>query len=324
VEPSLAGPRRPQDRVPLKIAKQVYETNAKKADSERIARKSTGNGVAAAALDGKNVELKDGAVLIAAITSCTNTSNPVVMLGAGLLARKARARGLTAKPWVKTSLAPGSRVVTDYFTKAGVLDDLAAIGFDLVGYGCTTCIAEGTPVLLGNGMARRIEQMPGAGGEAVFGPNAERHLARSAQTAMLVQGERDCVSLVLQDGRCLTCTPEHEILCSDGRWIRADELNPGHDRVVMGLEAPPDELGADEKGYSIVAGARTFTMADARERDRTLAFARLIGHLLSDGSISVGRQGRMNVGQALDREAVLADIELLTGKRPAATRYDER
>jgi aconitate hydratase len=146
VEPSLAGPRRPQDRVPLKIAKQVYETNARKADSERTARNSTGKGVAAAALDGKQVDLKDGAVLIAAITSCTNTSNPVVMLGAGLLARKARARGLTAKPWVKTSLAPGSRVVTDYFTKAGVLDDLAAIGFDLVGYGCTTCIGNSGPL----------------------------------------------------------------------------------------------------------------------------------------------------------------------------------
>jgi len=89
---------RPQDRVPLKIAKQVYETNAKKADGERSARKSTGNGVAAASLDGKNVELKDGAVLIAAITSCTNTSNPVVMLGAGLLARKARARDSPPNP----------------------------------------------------------------------------------------------------------------------------------------------------------------------------------------------------------------------------------
>src|SRR5579863_9435982 len=102
VEPSLAGPRRPQDRVPLKIAKQVYETNAKKAAAERATRKS-GTGAAPATLNGQNVELKDGAVLIAAITSCTNTSNPSVMLGAGLLARKARERGLKAKPWVKTS-----------------------------------------------------------------------------------------------------------------------------------------------------------------------------------------------------------------------------
>src|SRR5215469_15058242 len=145
VEPSLAGPRRPQDRVPLKSAKQVYELNAKKAADERNARKS-GNGVAAAKLNGQNYELKDGAVLIAAITSCTNTSNPSVMLGAGLLARKARERGLNSKPWVKTSLAPGSRVVTDYFEKAGVLDDLDALGFDLVGYGCCTCIGNSGPL----------------------------------------------------------------------------------------------------------------------------------------------------------------------------------
>jgi aconitate hydratase len=97
-------------------------------------------------LDGQSFELKDGAVLIAAITSCTNTSNPSVMLGAGLLARKAHALGLKAKPWVKTSLAPGSRVVTDYFKKAGVLDDLAAVGFDVVGYGCTTCIGNSGPL----------------------------------------------------------------------------------------------------------------------------------------------------------------------------------
>ncbi|HYB66457.1 MAG TPA: aconitate hydratase AcnA, partial [Steroidobacteraceae bacterium] len=145
VEPSLAGPKRPQDRVPLTSAKKVYEASARKAAEERAARKS-GNGAAPATLNGQNVELKDGAVLIAAITSCTNTSNPSVMLGAGLLARKARERGLTAKPWVKTSLAPGSRVVTDYFKKAGVLDDLAAVGFDLVGYGCTTCIGNSGPL----------------------------------------------------------------------------------------------------------------------------------------------------------------------------------
>jgi aconitate hydratase len=150
VEPSLAGPRRPQDRVPLKSAKSIYESDAKKAAAERATRnaaaKTQAQGTAKAALDGVGFELKDGAVLIAAITSCTNTSNPSVMLGAGLLARKARQRGLTAKPWVKTSLAPGSRVVTDYFKRAGVLDDLAAVGFDLVGYGCTTCIGNSGPL----------------------------------------------------------------------------------------------------------------------------------------------------------------------------------
>ncbi|MGH8180917.1 MAG: aconitate hydratase, partial [Steroidobacteraceae bacterium] len=150
VEPSLAGPRRPQDRVPLKSAKSAYESNAKKAAEERAARnaaaKADAHGTAKVTLDGASFELEDGAVLIAAITSCTNTSNPSVMLGAGLLARKARLRGLKAKPWVKTSLAPGSRVVTDYFKRAGVLDDLAAMGFDLVGYGCTTCIGNSGPL----------------------------------------------------------------------------------------------------------------------------------------------------------------------------------
>jgi aconitate hydratase len=150
VEPSLAGPRRPQDRVPLKAAKSTYESNARKASEERAARNeaagANAQGTAKVTLAGSSFELKDGAVLIAAITSCTNTSNPSVMLGAGLLARKARQRGLKPKPWVKTSLAPGSRVVTDYFKRAGLLDDLAAAGFDLVGYGCTTCIGNSGPL----------------------------------------------------------------------------------------------------------------------------------------------------------------------------------
>ncbi len=146
VEPSLAGPRRPQDRVPLKTAKTVYQLNARKAAEERSARTPAARGLAPVSLDGQRFDLKDGAVLIAAITSCTNTSNPSVMLAAGLLARKARERGLKAPPWVKTSLAPGSRVVTDYFVRAGVLDDLAAIGFNLVGYGCTTCIGNSGPL----------------------------------------------------------------------------------------------------------------------------------------------------------------------------------
>jgi len=324
VEPSLAGPRRPQDRVPLKSAKQVYETNAKKAAEERIARRSSGNGVASAQLDGKSVELRDGAVLIAAITSCTNTSNPSVMLGAGLLARKARERGLTVKPWVKTSLAPGSRVVTDYYRKAGLLEDLEAMGFDLVGYGCTTCIAAGTPVLLANGTSRRIEQLPAAGGARLYGPTADRRLAMARQSEMMVQGERECVSLVLQDGRELICTPDHKILCADGRWVEAGNLRPGRDRVVCGLEAPLDEPAADELGYELKAGAMTFSFANDHERTRTLALARLVGHLISDGSISVLGQGRMHLGQALDREAALNDIELVMGKRPAGTRYDSR
>ena len=99
-----------------------------------------------AELDGEQVEIRDGAVLIAAITSCTNTSNPAVMIAAGLLARNARAKGLQTKPWVKTSLAPGSKVVTDYLEKAKLLDDLGALGYYTVGYGCTTCIGNSGPL----------------------------------------------------------------------------------------------------------------------------------------------------------------------------------
>jgi len=145
VEPSLAGPRRPQDRVPLRLAKNVYQTSLKTMIAER-AQKTPNGGSVVLTLDGQNHALTDGAVLIAAITSCTNTSNPSVMLGAGLLARNANRLGLKSKPWVKTSLAPGSRVVTDYYTKAGLLDELAAVGFYLVGYGCTTCIGNSGPL----------------------------------------------------------------------------------------------------------------------------------------------------------------------------------
>ena len=146
VEPSLAGPKRPQDRVPLRTAKQVYEGAFVKMAEERKAKNPAATGVGTANLDGKSFEVKDGAVLIAAITSCTNTSNPAVLIAAGLLARNARKRGLMSKPWVKTSLAPGSRVVTDYLNKAGLTEDLEALGFYTVGYGCTTCIGNSGPL----------------------------------------------------------------------------------------------------------------------------------------------------------------------------------
>ncbi len=146
VEPSLAGPKRPQDRVPLRTAKQSYQATHKKYAEERAAKLPAATGVVKATTDGKTFEIKDGAVLIAAITSCTNTSNPAVLVAAGLLARNARRRGLTSKPWVKTSLAPGSRVVTDYLAAAGLDSDLDALGFYTVGYGCTTCIGNSGPL----------------------------------------------------------------------------------------------------------------------------------------------------------------------------------
>jgi aconitate hydratase len=146
VEPSLAGPKRPQDRVPLRSAKVVYQASAKKMAEERIQKNPGATGTAPATVGANSFEVKDGAVLIAAITSCTNTSNPAVLIAAGLLARNATALGLKSKPWVKTSLAPGSRVVTDYLQKAGLLQHLEALGFYTVGYGCTTCIGNSGPL----------------------------------------------------------------------------------------------------------------------------------------------------------------------------------
>ncbi|MGC4027954.1 MAG: aconitate hydratase AcnA [Steroidobacteraceae bacterium] len=146
VEPSLAGPSRPQDRVPLKSAKTSYEKAFAKQAEERAKKNPGATGKGTATVGDRTFEVKDGAVLIAAITSCTNTSNPYVLMAAGLLARNAHRAGLTSKPWVKTSLAPGSRVVTDYLAAAGLLDELAGIGFNLVGYGCTTCIGNSGPL----------------------------------------------------------------------------------------------------------------------------------------------------------------------------------
>ena len=136
VEPSLAGPKRPQDRVLLSQAAPSFGT----------ALTEMGGGDRRVAVEGTNYELKDGDVVIAAITSCTNTSNPAVLMAAGLLAKNAVAKGLTVKPWVKTSLAPGSQVVSDYLEKAGLQTELDKLGFNLVGYGCTTCIGNSGPL----------------------------------------------------------------------------------------------------------------------------------------------------------------------------------
>ena len=175
VEPSLAGPRRPQDRVPLASAKEAFieslgtfgvdYTNGtydkEVADSFPASDPPTGDGTTdvdavpartatarkkRVPVEGEDYSLEHGSVVIAAITSCTNTSNPSVMIGAGLLAKKAIERGLTRKPWVKSSLAPGSKVVTDYYRRAGLDTYLDALGFNLVGYGCTTCIGNSGPL----------------------------------------------------------------------------------------------------------------------------------------------------------------------------------
>jgi aconitate hydratase len=134
---SLAGPKRPQDRVPLDIAKESFE---------KFLKENKRNKPNSIQVEGSDIELKDGDVVIAAITSCTNTSNPSVLIAAGLLARAAHQKGMKVKPWVKTSLAPGSQVVSDYLEAAGLQKDLDSMGFNLVGYGCTTCIGNSGPL----------------------------------------------------------------------------------------------------------------------------------------------------------------------------------
>jgi aconitate hydratase len=136
VEPTLAGPKRPQDRVLLRESKAAFAKSMTGQGSEQIHVKNNGD----------QFDLSNGSVVIAAITSCTNTSNPSLMIGAGLLAKKAVERGLTAKPWVKTSLAPGSKVVTDYLDAAGLTPFLEKLKFNLVGFGCTTCIGNSGPL----------------------------------------------------------------------------------------------------------------------------------------------------------------------------------
>ena len=147
VVPSLAGPKRPQDRIALDDMQRAFrETLSKKPQERGFGLFGEQLTATATVADESQATIGHGTVTIAAITSCTNTSNPSVMIGAGLLAKKAAERGLSRKPWVKTSLAPGSRVVTDYLDKAGLLDPLAKLGFDVVGYGCTTCIGNSGPL----------------------------------------------------------------------------------------------------------------------------------------------------------------------------------
>ena len=168
IVPSIAGPKRPQDRIPLTSAQSAFKKELTALQGEKEGSgvdeaskesfpasdapsleqpKKAEHGVMVSQTDGISYELDDGAIVIAAITSCTNTSNPSVMIAAALVAKKAHEKGLTRKPWVKTSLAPGSRVVTDYYDRAGLTPYLDALGFNLVGYGCTTCIGNSGPLI---------------------------------------------------------------------------------------------------------------------------------------------------------------------------------
>src|SRR2546427_7261908 len=227
VPPWVSGPKPPQERVDLPMIWGGFagprpttglprpgETEGPKKvnDAAQTMVATATPETAAVANKPRTLQVTDGSVVIAAITSCTNTSNPSVMIAAGLLAKKAIERGLTVKPHVKTTFAPGSRVVTRYLEAAGLTPYLEQLGFYLVGFGCTVCVAAGTPVLQGNGTAWRIDDLPAYGGATVFGPAPDGGIATARQTALIAQGIRDCVSLTLQDGRSLICTPDHEVL----------------------------------------------------------------------------------------------------------------
>jgi len=142
IEPCLSGPKRPQDRIPLSQSQPMFTEALVNLKQER----KISSQAVETTINGEDIKLDDGAVVIASITSCTNTSNPSVMIGAGLVAKKAVEKGLKVKPWVKTSLAPGSRVVTEYLKQADVMKDLESLGFHVVGYGCATCIGNSGPL----------------------------------------------------------------------------------------------------------------------------------------------------------------------------------
>jgi aconitate hydratase len=252
IEPSLAGPRRPQDRVALSQVKESFHqvlpnlipAGARRGVDEKNAARWAGEGghspaaaavaaaptaVAGVQYDGSRFDLTDGSVVIAAITSCTNTSNPSVMVGAGLLARNAVRRGLARKPWVKTSLAPGSRVVTGYLKEAGLLADLEQLGFHVVGYGCTTCIGNSGP--LAEPIAAAITEY-GLVAVAVLSGNrnfeARIHpLVRANYLAspMLV------VAYALAGRMDIDLTTEPLGEGKDGQPVFLKDIWPGHDQI---------------------------------------------------------------------------------------------
>ncbi|MGE0593155.1 MAG: aconitate hydratase AcnA [Vicinamibacterales bacterium] len=210
IEPSLAGPRRPQDRVPLSGASAAFKTAL---PSMQAATKPGAAATATAVADADLDVLDHGAVVIAAITSCTNTSNPAVMVGAGLLAKKAVEKGLTQKPWVKTSLAPGSKVVSHYLDAAGLTPALDALGFNLVGYGCTTCIGNSGP-------------LP----EDVSAIVRDRNLV----VASVLSGNRNFEGRIQQDVRAnYLASPPLVVAYALAGWITTDLTTEplGHDRT---------------------------------------------------------------------------------------------
>jgi aconitate hydratase len=247
VEPCLAGPRRPQDRVPLAAVKRSFES----ALTEWAAARDRSNGavsrfeneggggtatIAPPATTTRSIDdLDDGSVVIAAITSCTNTSNPSVLVGAGLLARNAVERGLQTKPWVKTSLAPGSKVVTDYLTKAGLQEYLDRLGFNLVGYGCTTCIGNSGP--LPSDVAEAVADADLAVAAVLSGNRNFEGRIHPQVRANYLASPPLVVAYALAGRVDLDLTSEPLGLGSDGKPVFLREIWPSDDEIATTIAA---------------------------------------------------------------------------------------
>jgi aconitate hydratase len=225
VEPSLAGPKRPQDRVTLAGAKQGFALSLPSLASNPAANKVT--------VDGADYQLGHGDVVIAAITSCTNTSNPAVMIAAGLLARKAVERGLSRKPWVKTSLAPGSKVVEDYLTKSGLQEPLDRLGFILAGFGCTTCIGNSGP--LDPAIAEAIDDN-GLAVAAVLSGNRNFEGRISPQVkANYLASPPLVVAYALAGSMTIDISSEPLGIGSDGQPVMLKDVWPSNDEIKSAI-----------------------------------------------------------------------------------------
>jgi aconitate hydratase len=249
IVPSLAGPRRPQDRVPLGNAKLSFASTLDEL-KKGVKVQPAGGGTAVAT----NTQLEHGSVVIAPITSCTNTSNPGVMIGAGLVAKKAVAKGLTRKPWVKTSLAPGSKVVTEYLRAAGLDTYLDQVGFNLVGYGCTTCIGNSGP--LPDEISAEIRE-------------------RGLVVASVLSGNRNFEGRIQQDVRAnyLASPPlvvAYALAGSMNIDITTEPLGTGKDGAPVFLKDiwPTDKEIADAMASSVTSQAFTSQYAKVFEGDQ--------------------------------------------------------
>jgi aconitate hydratase len=229
VEPSLAGPRRPQDRVALtKVAANFEEELKNSFKIEGPARNTR------VAIEGGKGELKHGSVVISAITSCTNTSNPSVMVAAGLVARKALEKGLSIKPWVKTSLAPGSQVVTDYLEAAGLQEDLDALGYQLVGYGCTTCIGNSGP--LPEEIAAAIQQGNLAVAAVLSGNRNFEGRVNPHTKANYLASPPLCVAYALAGTMCIDFAKDPIGNGSDGQPVYLCDIWPSAKEIAQTVE----------------------------------------------------------------------------------------